>query len=172
MSYIKINGDDTKYYVSLMPFTTQHGIDAIRFRNENIPETDKGFKVYDDNDNIISDLSDYIYPYRPNEFSVEEDVIDTPVWTNDPVPSATDGLSARVSQLSAQVQKITPYEETKTAYYGESEKNFYNVPQGNVTIFFDKYEGEYDVNRVGTRLTVIFPKKLTEATNVTLMVQN
>ena len=30
-----------------------------------------------------------------------------------------------------------PYTATQTAYYGESEKVFYNVPQGNITVFWD-----------------------------------
>lgn len=171
MSYVKINGDNTKYYVSLMPFKTQHGIKAIRFVGDNIPETDKGFKLYDDNDELVSDLSEYIYLYHSNEYSVEQDNIELPTWTNEPIkPSAIDRLNSRISQVSSQVSAITPYEETKKAYYNEIEKVFYNVPIGNITIFFDNYTGEYEVKRVSDRLTITFPNRLTDATNITVMV--
>ena len=101
MSYIKINGDDTHYIVSIMPFTTQHGYNAIRFIGEDIPETDQGFKLYDDNDNIISDFSDYKYIYRKNEYSVEHDEIVYPKGSDQPLsPSPYDNLSRRISQVA------------------------------------------------------------------------
>lgn len=171
MSYIKINGDDVHYNVSISPFTTQHGYGAIRFIGEDIPETDKGFKLYNDDDEIISDFSDYKYQYRQNEYSTEHDEIVYPKGTDAPLPpSAIDRVNSRVSQVDSKVNAITPYEETKKAFYGEIEKVFYNVPEGNTTIFFNNYDGEYEVNRIENRLTVIFADRLKDMTNVTVMV--
>lgn len=171
MSYIKINGDNTHYIVSIMPFTTQHGYNAIRFIGEDIPETDKGFKLYDDNDEVISDYSDYTNIYRKNEYSVEHDEIVYPKGSDQPLnPSPYDNLSRRISQVNSQVNAITPYEETKKAYYNEIEKVFYNIPEGNLTVYFDNYNGEYSVNRIENRLTITFAERLKDMTNVTVMV--
>lgn len=171
MSYIKINGDDVHYNVSISPFTTQHGYSAIRFIGEDIPETDKGFKLYNDKDEVISDFSDYKYLYRSNEYSTEHDEIIYPKGSDTPLPpSAIDRVNSRISQVNSKVNDITPYEETKKAFYGEIEKVFYNVPEGNTTIFFDNYDGEYEVSRIENRLTVIFADRLKDMTNVTVMV--
>lgn len=171
MSYIKINGDDVHYNVSISPFTTQHGYNAIRFIGEDIPETDKGFKLYNDRDEVISDFSDYKYLYRSNEYSTEHDEIIYPKGSDTPLPpSAIDRVNSRISQVDSKVNAITPYEETKKAFYGEIEKVFYNVPEGNTTIFFDNYDGEYEVNRIENRLTIKFADRLKDMTNVTVMV--
>ena len=101
MSYIKINGDDVHYNVSISPFTTQHGYSAIRFIGEDIPETDKGFKLYNDKDEVISDFSDYKYIYRQNEYSTEHDEIVYPKGSDAPLqPSAYDNLSRRISKVA------------------------------------------------------------------------
>ena len=101
MSYIKINGDDVHYNVSISPFTTQHGYSAIRFIGEDIPETDKGFKLYNDKDEVISDFSDYKYIYRQNEYSTEHDEIVYPKGSDAPLsPSAYDNLSRRISRVA------------------------------------------------------------------------
>lgn len=171
MSYIKINGDNVHYNVSISPFTTQHGYNAIRFIGEDIPETDKGFKLYNDKDEVISDFSDYKYQYRPNEYSTEYDEIIYPKGSDIPLPpSAIDRVNSRISQVDSKVNAITPYEETKKAFYGEIEKVFYNVPEGNTTIFFDNYDGEYEVSRIENRLTIKFADRLKDMTNVTVVV--
>lgn len=65
------------------------------------------------------------------------------------------------------IMDITPYTETKTAYYGESEKVFYNVPQGNITVFFDN---DYSVSRLDGTVTIRF-EAVTENTDITIMIQ-
>ena len=65
---------------------------------------------------------------------------------------------------------ITPHTQTKLAYYGESEKVFYDAPAGNTSVFFDNYNGSYSVNRIQNRLIVSFDT-LTEATNITISIQ-
>lgn len=77
---------------------------------------------------------------------------------------------ADVSGNRASISNITPYTETKTAYYGEKEKTFYNVPSGNVTVIFSNYTGNYSVSRISDRVTVSFDT-LTEQTEVTINVK-
>ena len=168
--YLKINGEDTKYYVSLMPCTTQHGKSALKIIGE-FPETNKGFKYFNDDDEEVADYSDYTFIYKPNIYSNEQDEFVPPSGSDAPIkPTAFDRLSARVSQLSSNVAEITPYKDSKTAYYGEKEKRFYGVPSGVVTVYFDKYDGEYTVSRMDDVLTVSFPA-LANETNITIMVQ-
>lgn len=76
----------------------------------------------------------------------------------------------KVDETSNKVDAITPYTETKTAYYNEKEKTFYNVPQGNVLVQFSNYQGSYAVNRIADRLTVTF-EQLTENTDITISIQ-
>ena len=65
------------------------------------------------------------------------------------------------------IGNITPYTETKIGYFGETEKTFYNVPEGNVTVFG---LSEYTMYRVSNRLTLIFDA-LTEHTDITISIQ-
>ena len=77
---------------------------------------------------------------------------------------------ADIAGTRQNVSAITPYTETKTAYYGESEKTFYNIPDGNITVLFDNYNGSYSVKRTVDRVTVSFDT-LTKATNITISVK-
>lgn len=70
----------------------------------------------------------------------------------------------------AQVVKITPYTATQTAYYGESEKVFYDVPEGNITVFWDNYNGDYAVERIADRIVVSFDA-LTDNATISIMIQ-
>lgn len=65
------------------------------------------------------------------------------------------------------ISEITPYTETKIGYYGETEKTFYNVPEGNVTVYG---LSEYTLDRISDRLTLTFDA-LTEQTNITISIQ-
>lgn len=171
MGYLVIKGEETHYNVTLQPFVTQHGYRAFRFIGDTIPVTDKGFLFYADSGALISDLSDFTHYYAPNEYSMEADEMAMPKGSDAPVgPSPLDNLNKKVNRLSNQVNQITPFEETKTGYYGENEKVFYNVPEGNVSIFFDNYTGDYSIDRIGDRLTVKFPERLTDTTTITLTI--
>lgn len=77
---------------------------------------------------------------------------------------------ADVSGTRASVDNITPYRETKKGYVGEVEKVFYDAPDGNLSVFFDNYNGPYATDRVSNRLTVSFDA-LTEATDITISIQ-
>lgn len=75
-------------------------------------------------------------------------------------------ITAKVDDSANQVKAITPYTETKIGYYGETEKTFYNVPDGNVTVFG---LNAYTLNRVADRLTLTF-SALTEQTEITISI--
>ena len=72
-------------------------------------------------------------------------------------------------RTNVRVDDITPYTETKTAYYGEKEKRFYNVPDGSVSVFFSNYNTDYSVSRIADRVTVAFPP-LSERADITITV--
>ena len=64
------------------------------------------------------------------------------------------------------ISEITPYTETKTGYYGETEKTFYNVPDGNVTVYGLT---EYTMDRVASNITLTFDA-LAKETNITISI--
>lgn len=64
-----------------------------------------------------------------------------------------------------------PYTATQTAYYGESEKVFYNVPQGNITVFWDNYAGDYSVHRFEDGITVSFDTLTVAETTISISIQ-
>lgn len=83
----------------------------------------------------------------------------------------TAPFESKVDSTANQVDAITPYTEKKTAYFGETEKTFYDVPQGNISVFFSNDVGRwYDVKRINNRLTISFDA-LTEQTDITISVQ-
>ena len=136
MSYVKIIGEDERYYVTLEPFTTQHGYQGVRFVGDIIPDTDKGFQVYDDQNRPTYDLSHMKYLYRsPNEYSVEPDEIEQPIGNNDSISSASvyDGLSRRINALSSQITELEPYTESKPAYIDDTEVIFDLSRNGSIT---------------------------------------
>ena len=75
-------------------------------------------------------------------------------------------ITAKVDDSANQVKAITPYTETQIGYYGETEKTFYNVPDGNVTVFGLK---EYSLDRISDRLTLTFDA-LSEQTEITISI--
>lgn len=64
------------------------------------------------------------------------------------------------------ITRITPYTETKTAYIDDTFIVFTNVPDGNLTIYFDK---PYKVDREADRVTVRF-EALEEVTPITISI--
>ena len=83
-------------------------------------------------------------------------------------------LSKRIFDLQKQlsdftcmrVDDVTPYKETKTAYIGDTEVTFYDVPDGNVTVFFDK---PYTMEKVAGGITLTFDE-LDEVTEITISI--
>ena len=78
--------------------------------------------------------------------------------------SATVG---KVDDTSNKVVAITPYTDVKTAYIGDTEVTFENVPNGNVSVFGLT---EYAIDRQNDRLIISFPA-VEEVTDVTISVQ-
>ena len=75
--------------------------------------------------------------------------------------------TAKTDDNSNNIKTLTPYTETKIGYFGETEKTFYNVPEGNVTVYG---LSEYTLDRISDRLTLTFDA-LTEQTNITISIQ-
>ena len=85
------------------------------------------------------------------------------------VSTLRTNTDADVNGTRQSVANLTPYTETKKAYYGETEKTFYNVPKGNVQVFFSNYNEPYQVYRVGSDLKVSFMNLLAE-TDITISI--
>lgn len=174
--YLRINNDEeeVKYYVTLQYFTTQHGKEAVRFIGADIPETHEGFKYYDDNDKIFVDLSDYIYQYKTNEYSIEEDIIQYGTGSNDPLPpSSLDSLNRQIKYINKQVIGITPYTKTKQLYIDDSEVIFTNVPNGVITVSLIDKNGNYipyTIEREDANVKIAF-EALQEKAIITISVE-
>ena len=80
--------------------------------------------------------------------------------------SNTEEVSKR-EQTTAQVDSLTPYTETKTAYIGDTELVFNNVPKGNIDVYGlnSYYITTYELGV----LTISFPA-LNEVTDITISV--
>lgn len=85
------------------------------------------------------------------------------------VSTLRTNTDADINGTRQSVSRITPYTETKKAYYDYTSLAFYDVPNGNVSVFFSDYNGEYAVKRVGYCLLVTF-EKLTNPTDVTISI--
>lgn len=75
----------------------------------------------------------------------------------------------KVDDTSNRVDALTPYTETKTAYIGDTEVVFTDVPQGNLSVYFDT-PTEYSVERTKDAIAVTFDA-LDEVTEVTISIQ-
>lgn len=73
------------------------------------------------------------------------------------------------SRLIRNFDGTQPVTMHKIGYYNESEKTFYGVPAGNISVYFDNYNGEWSVNRISDRVTVRFDR-LGAQTNITLSI--
>lgn len=77
--------------------------------------------------------------------------------------------NADIAGVRQNVSEVTPYKKTKTGYYGETNKIFYDVPDGNISVFFTNYNGGYSVHKTGTTLLVAFDA-LKEETDITISI--
>lgn len=73
----------------------------------------------------------------------------------------------KVDDTSNRVTAITPYTETKTAYIGDTEVTFENVPTGYLTVFG---LSEYSVDRQNDRITITFDA-VEEVTDISISIQ-
>lgn len=165
--YIEINGE--KYPCKCSTFHTQTGKDAVRIISE--APIAEGFRIVGEDDSVVADYSDYVYLYRQEgetikEYTAEVDEIISAIGYTTGIPESP--IQAQISALNRRISDITPYTATKYGYYGETEKVFYNVPNGNVTIFCD-VPNSYE--RIEDRLIVSFEERLTDTVEITVMVQ-
>ena len=75
--------------------------------------------------------------------------------------------TAKVDETANKVDAITPYTDTKTAYIGDTEVTFENVPQGNLSVFG---LSEYSIDRQSDRITIMFDA-VEEVTTVSISIQ-
>lgn len=75
-------------------------------------------------------------------------------------------VTAKAESAENGVKAITPTILTKTAYIDDTEVVFTDVPNGNMTIFFDK---PYTVTREGNNVLIGF-KPLDEVTTITISI--
>lgn len=75
---------------------------------------------------------------------------------------------ADINGARQSVANITPFTMTKTAYVGDIKAIFEDVPDGNLTVYFDN---SYKINRDSAtkRLTVTF-EPLKKVTNITISI--
>lgn len=187
MPYIKfMTGDPRHYRCTIMPFKTQHGIEAIALNTaEEIPVNESGFKYFNDKNQLLGDYYAYRYHYDGNSYSVERDVINRGGGSDAPLPAspilqlqnmvymANQRISNVDANLSQEIQAITPYIETKTAYIDDTEIIFESDAQGNVLASAVNTENESVeclVNRDGKVITVSFLHPLEYVTNVTISI--
>lgn len=78
--------------------------------------------------------------------------------------------NADIAGVRKNISDVTPYTATKTAYYGETSITFYDAPEGNTSVFFDGYTGDYGVSRIENRLMITF-EPLTKETEITIVIQ-
>ena len=167
MSYVQFDGEDTRYYGSIMPFTTQHGYNAVRILSSPIPAKNTGFKFYNDNDTLIQSFSAYRYHYEDNAYSVQKDEITPAAPANEPVgqspmASIQFAVSSLAAQTAEQIEALTPYTDEKPVYIDNTEVIFecdrrgavtawleidgvqvncgYEVADGRIRLFFDPLE--------------------------------
>lgn len=79
------------------------------------------------------------------------------------------GQVSKLDDTSNKVEQITPYKASKTAYIGDTEVVFTDVPQGNLSVFSDK-PINYSVERINNAISVTFDA-LDEVTEVTIFIQ-
>ena len=77
-------------------------------------------------------------------------------------------LRNKVDDTSNKVEQITPYKASKTAYIGDTEVVFENVPQGDILVFGLE---EYQVKFITNETFVITFDALEEVTTVSISIQ-
>lgn len=79
-------------------------------------------------------------------------------------------IVSKVDDTSNKVAQITPYTAVKTAYIGDTEVVFENVPSGNLSIF-GLLSRLYRVERDPDKVTITLFEPLEEVTEVTISIQ-
>lgn len=78
----------------------------------------------------------------------------------------------QIDSMAGTVKMLTPYTETKTAYLGDTEVSFTDVPSGNLSVYVTDENGNYpdfSVDRNGDTITVYF-EPLEYITKITISI--
>ena len=174
MLYLKI--DNNKYPLEkFSTFTSQFGNDAIRIVGET-PIADNGFQIVDEEDNIISDRSDYVYLLREDDFCKEytknsEEMLPTKSFLTE--NKSTNPIQQQINTLNKRVNEITPYTESKIAYIDDTYVIFDIVKEGNISVFMVDNDGQnvpFTFEQINGQIVVSFEKRDSLAT-VTISIQ-
>ena len=174
MIYLKI--DDRKYPIEkFSTFTSQFGNDAIRIIGET-PIATNGFQIVDEEDNVISDRSEYVYLLREDSSCKEytrvvETIMPTKSFSTE--VKSTNPIQQQINSLNKRVNDITPYTESKTAYIDDTEVSFNIVKDGNVSVYMVDSDGQnvsFEFERINEQIKVMFDKRESLAT-VTISIQ-
>ena len=176
MLFIQIDG--VPYPMKAQTFRTQKGHEGIRVFSKEAPLAEDGFKIVDGNGKVISDKSEFKYLYREDEnckeyISIPEEPIPTKSsYTGGQPESIYSALSRQISAISSQVSEITPYEESKIAYIGDTEVRFDVVKQGNINAYLtvNGMQVPCEVETYENYILVMFDE-LEEVGTVTISVQ-
>lgn len=160
--------DGKEYPCKVETSKTQNGQDIVRVISDSAPVAENGFTLRV-NDDILN-REDYKYLYREEgyvkEYTVEPEEMVNAYGVTTGVPESP--IQRQFDSVNRRITEITPYEQSKKAYYGEIEKVFYGVPNGNLSVFYD---GEYSVNRIEDRVIIKLPSRLTETKDITIQIQ-
>lgn len=161
--------DKVKYTCRAEYSTTQKGQPLIRIISADAPVAHDGFTLWNDDESKSGDKSAFRYLYRQDgsvkEYTAEPETIVPAEGYVSGVPE--NPIAKQFQSVNARITAITPYTQSKKAYYGEIEKVFYGVPSGELSVFFDN---EYTTERIEDRLYVRF-ERLSETKDITIMVQ-
>ena len=83
-------------------------------------------------------------------------------------------ITEKVDTTSNNVASITPTTYTKTAYIGDTEVTFENVPNGNITVYAEDTEGNHPYFLIAKReqdnVTVAYANPFEYVTKITLSI--
>ena len=83
-------------------------------------------------------------------------------------------VTGKVDDTSNRVNAITPYTDSYTAYIGDDDAHFFDVPQGILSVSVVDSEGhfiDYTLEREGNIVSVYFDEPLENVATVTISVQ-
>ena len=175
MLYIKPNDSDLEYAViTLTPFKTSHGYDAIRVTSATeIPTMSEGFKLYRDDEKLVCDYSDYIYKHSEDSYSVFDDSETSGKPSNKPLPpSGYDRLVSKMNQLNSQINSITPLTMSKSVYIDDTYCIFDYVKGGNISAWLITSNTQMPCNfEVNENQIIVYFDKLEEVGTVEISIQ-
>jgi hypothetical protein len=83
-------------------------------------------------------------------------------------------VTAKIDDTSNKVVALTPYTDSEIKYIGDDDAQFFNVPQGMLSVSIIDSEGnfiDYTLERVGDMVSVYFDEPLENMATVTISVQ-